>query len=302
MQVMLATKTLALINEAIEKDQGNTFRGILGKIIMQFRDPFRDDEDGFRTHLGASMIGRECARELWYNFHWVRKSFFSGKMLRLFNRGHLEEPRLIAALMAAGITIYQQDADGKQFRITGHGGHFGGSGDGVAVGIPDLMPGTPALIEAKTHNDDSFKKLAKGVRHAKFEHYVQMCLYMEDMKLSFALYLGVNKNNDEIHAEIVAADQAIARQFKDRAGKIIFSETAPAKLPNSSPGFFKCQFCDYKSECHLQTPFIKNCRTCQYLSVDPEGGMHCQKHQKSLTKEEQIAGCDNYVAIVNNGT
>ena len=27
--------------------------------------------DGFRDHLGASIIGKSCARALWYDFRWV---------------------------------------------------------------------------------------------------------------------------------------------------------------------------------------------------------------------------------------
>jgi hypothetical protein len=27
--------------------------------------------DGFREHLGASLIGKDCERALWYDFRWV---------------------------------------------------------------------------------------------------------------------------------------------------------------------------------------------------------------------------------------
>ena len=30
-----------------------------------------DADDGFRDHLGASIIGKECRRALWYDFRWV---------------------------------------------------------------------------------------------------------------------------------------------------------------------------------------------------------------------------------------
>ena len=28
-------------------------------------------DDGFREHLGASLIGKSCERALWYDFRWV---------------------------------------------------------------------------------------------------------------------------------------------------------------------------------------------------------------------------------------
>ena len=44
-----------------------------------------------RAHLGASMIGRECNRALWYGFRWATVPNFPGRVLRLFKRGHDEE-------------------------------------------------------------------------------------------------------------------------------------------------------------------------------------------------------------------
>ena len=48
-------------------------------------------QSGFRSHLGASVIGNKCKRAIWFNFRWVKKPEFSGRQLRLFNRGHKEE-------------------------------------------------------------------------------------------------------------------------------------------------------------------------------------------------------------------
>ena len=47
--------------------------------------------DGFREHLGASVIGRECDRALWYEFRWITRAAQGGRMLRLFETGRLEE-------------------------------------------------------------------------------------------------------------------------------------------------------------------------------------------------------------------
>ena len=47
--------------------------------------------DDHRTHLGASIIGKECSREAWYIFRWVKFAAFDGRMLRLFDRGKKEK-------------------------------------------------------------------------------------------------------------------------------------------------------------------------------------------------------------------
>lgn len=68
---------------------------------------YRSDKP--RTHLGASLIGKECRRELWYGFRWVKKEEFDGRMYRLFQRGHLEEARFIEYLMGIGCKVQPFD-------------------------------------------------------------------------------------------------------------------------------------------------------------------------------------------------
>ena len=132
--ITLASKTIAKIDAMIKADQGASFRGWLGKVIPHMGDAYRTDEDGHRSHMGASLIGGECPRAIWYGFRWATKSNFEGRLLRLFNRGHLEEARFIAMLLMIGCEVYQQDAEGNQFRISHAEGHLGGSGDGVVIG------------------------------------------------------------------------------------------------------------------------------------------------------------------------
>ena len=190
----------------------------------------------------------------------------------------------------------------KQFKISDVGGHFGGSGDGVGIGIPDLPPGTPCLLEFKTHGDSSFTKLAQeGVRSAKFEHYVQMQMYMRKMGIAVALYGAVNKNDDTLHLEIVTLDTLIADPFIDRARVIILSKDAPKKI-NPSAGWFGCRFCDHKPVCHLGAEPTRNCRTCRYSEAVDDGTWVCNVPTQPdgggagvvLSKETQLKGCEFY--------
>lgn len=293
MTIQLATKTVALIDHMIEQDQGGRFRQILEKCIPEVGDAYRPQEEAFRSHLGASLIGRECDRELWYNFHWAKRPHFSGRIMRLFNRGHLEEARFVALLLMIGCQVWQMDSTGKQFRISDHGGHFGSALDSVVQGLPEY-PTEPILAEFKTHGDKSFQKLKKeGVRSSKPEHFVQMQIYMRKMGLNRALYLAVNKNDDELYAEYIELMPEIADQYIDRAGRIIYIKQAPKKI-NQSPGFFKCKFCDMSSICHTDAPIAKNCRTCQFAEARPNGSWFCQGYGIELTKEMQLSGCQNY--------
>lgn len=301
--VILAVHTLSAIEAAITADQGAAYRQHLERVLPHIGDAYRGEDDPFRSHLGASMIGGECGRALWYGFHWTTIPHFGARILRLFNRGHLEEGRFIAALLTIGVQVYQQDEQGNQFRISDVGGHFGGSGDGVGIGIPDVPPETPCLLEFKTHGDKSYKKLAKeGVRAAKFEHFVQMQTYMRKMGLAVALYGAVNKNDDDFYFEIVHLDSGIADQFIDRARQIITSPTAPDKI-SKSPGWFACKWCDHRAVCHLKGTPSRNCRTCKFSKANEDGNWYCSEPATmkaapelpvEISKKVQLKGCQYY--------
>lgn len=62
-------------------------------------------EDKARTHLGISEIGDPCARFLYYKFRWCFTVEHSGRMLRLFKRGHREEERYVNYLEGIGCTV-----------------------------------------------------------------------------------------------------------------------------------------------------------------------------------------------------
>lgn len=298
MAVHLATKTLLAIEEAIQADQGAKFRGWLGKVIPHMGDAYREDESPFRSHLGASGVGDDCARKIWYGFRWTTRPKFDGRLLRLFNRGHLEEARFIAMLLTIGAQVYQQDENGNQFRISDAGGHFGGSGDGIVVNIPDLDPGVPALCEFKTSAEKPFLKLEKeGVRESKFEHYVQMQTYMRKMGIAVALYMVVNKNNDKLYAEIVPFNAEVADQFIDRGVRLVWMDVPPEKI-NQSPGWYQCKWCDHRPVCHLKAEPDRNCRTCLHSKPLEDGTWKCTNFESDCyglrDKEQQIEGCSKY--------
>lgn len=298
---MKAVATLEKIEQFMWQDQGARFRQLQRNCLAACEDAFRGDEDPFRSHYGASLAGRECDRELWYKYHWTTAKKFDGRMIRLFNRGHLEEGRFIALLLMIGCEVWSHDADGNQFRISDFGGHLGGGLDCVIRGLPEC-PDTPVLGEFKTHGDKSFTALLiKGVKESKPEHYVQMTLYMGKNGLTRAIYFAVNKNTDEIHAEWVTFNQLDYDRYMERSGRIIFAKVAPKRI-SESPGWFKCKMCDEASTCHSGAEPSRNCRTCQWSYPAPEGGWFCMEitaeaeygDHVELSKVDQLRGCDKW--------
>lgn len=294
------SKIVDKINECLEADGGNLYRKYLKEEMARDGDAYQQtDGNTFRRHLGASLIGRECDRELWLHFRFCAPAVLhDGRMVRLFNRGHLEENRFIALLKQAGCTVWNED-NGHQFRLSAHGGHFGGSLDGVVKGVPEA-PDEPMLLEFKTHNDRSFLKLqSSGMQTAKPEHYIQMQIYMRFYKLKHGLYMAVNKNDDSLYAEIVASNEQLADHYINRAERIIFANEVPPRIAGAmSSSWYTCKWCDFRKFCWSRstyTPHIKTCRTCKHAKPTMMG-WECKngKSSKILGMKEQIRACSRY--------
>jgi PD-(D/E)XK nuclease superfamily len=271
-----------------------------------------DAGDGWREHLGASVIGRECDRALWYEFRWVTRAAQSGRMLRLFETGRLEEERLIRNLRRIGVTVLDVDPDtGRQWHVQAHGRHFGGSLDGVGLSIPEA-PKTWHVLEFKTHNAKSFAELKQhGVRKAKPEHWCQMQVYMHLTGLTRALYLAVCKDTDALHAERVRDDHEEAERLIARAGRIIFAPRPPARI-SDDPDWFQCRLCPHHDVCHGDRVPARTCRGCLHVTPAEDGAWHCARFDRAalrgdhqgrpwepaaLSPDEQRAGCGSHLLI-----
>jgi len=253
---------------------------------------YDNQESSFRYHLGASIIGGECERAIWYGWRWFKEVKFKSQMVRLFARGHAEELIVLEHMRKAGIVTHTVNpSNGEQFRLVALGGHFGGSLDGVLTGLLDF-PDDPALFECKTGNLKAYKGLLKagGVRQGKHEHYVQMQIYMKAYKLPRALYVFVCKDNDEWWWEWVEADDQFADNYMQRAANIIASDRAPLRL-SKDPAWFICKWCDYNEICHYDGVPDINCRTCGHSEPRSDGRWHCTKlpEYKIRTNEEAKA-------------
>ena len=244
-----------------------------------------------RAHLGASIIGRECSRELWYTFHWVTDQKHDGRLLRLFNRGQEEERRFVRDLRMAGIEVCEHDpSTGRQFEWSEFGGHFGGSGDGLGINIPPAES-KQHVIEMKTHGDKSFQKLAAdGVQESKPEHYVQMQMYMHWSGLERALYLAVNKNDDTLHSERVKYDRVVALEHIQKARDIIASDTPPVRVRENPEHYYCAHFCDHRNTCHGTKVAAANCRTCVSSSPAPDGTWNCSHFDTTISEDTQRKG------------
>lgn len=266
----------------------------------------RKYDDGFRTHLGGSRIGEKCRRRLWYEFRWCNREKFSGRILRLFNRGHREEERNVEWLRDCGYTVWDvdeskpQNAEGKhpQFTVSFCGGHFGGSTDGV-VKFPDRYGDLPYMLyECKTNaTGKGFNELsAEGFAKAKHMHWAQTCTYGYGMGLDYVLYTNTNKNDDDLYVEVKALDKAVGEHMVQKANDIIIAKEAPSRM-SDVPTNWECKTCPMVGICHNQDLPMVNCRSCKHSTPIDNKEWHCAIHNASIPKDLIKEGCASYEPI-----
>lgn len=272
---------------------------IVGSIYEAYEK--RHGQEPPRTYLGSSIIGKECARAIWYDFRWASPVQFDGRMYRLFQTGHLEEPRLVEDLRSIGATVWEVDpANGQQFGVSSHGGHMRGHCDGVAKNIPG-GGAKPHLLEFKTHSAKSFAELVKkGVEKAKPQHFAQMQDYMGKLDLERALYMAKNKDTDELYSERLKADKVEFLKIQEKADRIIFSDDPPPKI-SDDPKFFLCNWCDHNAVCHGGRVPQVSCRTCVHATPEREGDARwsCKLAgpESEIPVEVQRTGCPDHLPL-----
>jgi hypothetical protein len=242
----------------------------------------------YRSHLGASVIGQECDRAIYYSWRWSDDPRFDGRMLRLFERGRREEEMVIHDLIGAGLEI-EAEKDGKHINFSDVDGHFRGSVDGVGKDAKGYF-----LLEIKTHGTKSFDELIKiGVEESKKQHYCQMQVYMGELKLKRGLYVAVCKNDDRLHVEWIDFVPEAYTALRQRAREIIYATEPPEKL-SENPAHYKCKMCNYHGICHGGQVKAKNCRTCRHSEPREDGTWHCNLHDKTLSWGDQVDACNKH--------
>jgi len=210
----------------------------------------------------------------------------------LFRRGHMEEDVIIRDLRAVGVDIRS-----SQRRVE-FGSHVSGSLDGIIEkGVPEA-PKSPHVAEFKTHSKKSFDELvAKGVERAKWQHYVQMQVYMHGTDLQRALYVAICKDEDRIYTERVRYDKKIAQTFIDRGKRLALAERIPEPLTGGGPDWYQCKWCPAYNFCWKQEPTKHaNCRTCAHSTPMANSTWRCERHDSDGIPEKfQHEGCDDHV-------
>ena len=131
----------------IPKPTPSTLRAIQQAIVA-------DHEDWESVGVSAGEIGTECDRAIWLSFRRAsRPEEITWQKRRIFERGEIEEARLLDLLRLIGCDVW-----GQQDKVRAAGGHLRGKIDGRVLGLPEA-PKTEHIVECKSAKAEVFRKV-----------------------------------------------------------------------------------------------------------------------------------------------
>jgi hypothetical protein len=251
-------------------------------------------DDWESVGVPAGDVGVECDRAIWLSFRRASApEEITWQKRRIFERGNIEEERLLDLLRMVGVTVW-----GEQDRVRAVGGHLRGKIDGRALGLLEA-PKTEHIVECKSAKHEVFRKVAKdGVRKGKPEHYATFQFYMYGLGIDRVVYMMTNKNDEDVHLERVHYDADFAIRAVARIERIINMPEPPTRLCSKRDDF-RGMFCRQAEVCWGEVRARVHCRTCLHSTplMDGNAGWDCSRWSKPLSLDEQAAGCPAHLYL-----
>lgn len=214
--------------------------GKLTKIIED-KLPHRTEEK--RNYIGASSIGSDCMRQVWYGYNDYPAEAYESRTLRIFEVGKRLEKMVLWLLRDSGLVLSESWVDLVDGQLPYLRGHI----DAMWL---DNRDEPKAIIEIKTAKASMFNQFKNnGLRSWSPRYYAQVQAYMGMSGVHTAYVIVMNKDNCDLWDEEVGFDSMYYEELKMRASWIHSATTPPPKVSNS-PGWFLCKLCQYRKECH----------------------------------------------------
>lgn len=251
-------------------------------------------DDWESVGVPAGDVGVECDRALWLAFRRTSApEQIDWRKRRIFERGNIEEERLLDLLRAIDCEVY-----GQQDRVRAAGGHLRGKIDGLVLGLPDA-PKTEHVVECKSMKASVFAEVRKhGVRKGKPEHWATFQFYCHAKGLTRVLYMASCKDDEDLHLERVEYDPEFAIRAVARIERIIQMPEPPSRLCSKRDDF-RGKFCRQAAVCWGEEWPRVHCRTCLYSTPEMGGNAEwsCARWSKPLSLDEQAEGCEAQLLI-----
>lgn len=295
------TKDKLEADEQVDFNQAYWRRTIAERVKQEFDNYLlRNAEDGFRSHLGWSVIGHSCLRYLWYHFRWFKQENHSARMLEIFAEGHREEAKIRELMKACGAQFLDKvDETGEQVTVSDLNGHFGGSTDGVFI-WPAMGINKPCILECKTSKATTdFNKLIDNkdtISTINQRHYVQANGYATSLGVELIMYVCRNKNDSRLYIELFEVESNVCAENRNKAWHVITTKLPPARI-SKKRNYWVCNMCMLQAVCHDHEAVVPNCRNCQHSTPIENGQWHCAVHGAVIPKEFWIKGCNQHKTL-----
>lgn len=207
----------------------------------------KQNADEPRPYIGASSIGRPCARETWYSFKGIEGKKTPSNAQTTFDIGKRLETLLLDYVDLAGIIIVRAEKDNNfLFYQDNELPIFQGHLDAIIL-LPNEKP---IVLEIKTAKNSSFMKFKKvGLFDWSPGYYAQMQSYMGMTGYTRAAILVINKDTSELHHEWIDFDLSFYESLREKARLISMCKSPPPRI-NKNPTYFICNRCSFKEVCH----------------------------------------------------
>lgn len=263
--------------------------------LRLIQQKLEEDNDQWESvGVPAGDIGIECDRQIWFAFRRASvPEVITWRKRRIFERGEIEEERLLDLLRLAGCEVW-----GQQDRVRAAGGHLRGKIDGRVLGLLEA-PKTEHVVECKSAKDSVFQKVKKlGVQKGKPEHYATFQFYMFGLGLDRVFYMMSGKDDEDLHFERVEYDAVFAMRQVARIERIINMPEPPSRLCTKRDDF-RGKFCRQAEVCWGEVMPRSHCRSCIHATplMDGNAGWDCSRWSKPLSLAEQDAGCPAHLFV-----
>lgn len=283
-----------------------------------------------RGHLGGSQIGERCVRKVWYSFRRAYQEKHTGRLMRLFHRGHQEEHRVMLWLRSAGFEVratseslwYHPESDsyltlpweeepGAQelVEVTDEPKHVGAAElrgiklkqwsfsdfGGHFGGSCDGMIRGPYLegwgmVEFKTMNDKSYKETCNKGVLSSKP------VYWAQMQVYMG-YFGLPwclfiavNKNDDEIYYELIPARPELGEQYRDLARKVILATTAPPKLSNDPSWFECRYCAFREICHYQEPPMKSCRSCVYSEAVLTGDKAWQCNRYHLAIPEDFLG------------
>lgn len=196
------------------------------------------------NYVGASSIGADCLRQIWYRYHQPDKAIRYNSEPTGFDVRETLTQGILNALQLSGLSLALPSAE-NHFLM------FFDKDLPYFKGHPSALWGEEdAIIYIKVTNESGFKQFRDaGLERWSPKYYSQMQAYLGMSERLKAYVLCINKDNNRIHDETVLFEPDYYSQLKMRALFVHEVDEPPQRI-NQSPFYIACKSCNFRNECH----------------------------------------------------